>query len=100
LIDNDVVVNEISKELEGIGTNNEAEYFALIERLQHAINLGWKDVCIQGDSRLVIDQVAGSWSINADNLKKLNAEAKELIKRFTSVKLEWIERERNSKSLS
>lgn len=98
LIDNDVIIKEISKKLDGVGTNNEAEYHALIEGLQQAIHLGWKDVCVQGDSRLVINQVTGLWSISAENLKKLNNVAKDLINNLNHVELKWIEREKNSKA--
>jgi len=31
------------------------------------------------DSQLVVNQVAGSWKANKDNLKPLNAEAKKLL---------------------
>jgi ribonuclease HI len=97
-IDNGAVVDEISKKIEGLGTNNEAEYMAVIEGLQHAFNLGWKDFCIQGDSQLVINQLKGLWAVKADNLKRLNILAKEIIKKFDNIKLEWIKREMNSKA--
>ncbi len=98
LIDEGVITKEISKKLEGVGTNNEAEYFALIEGLRQAVLLGWKDVLVQGDSKLVINQVNGSWAVNKDNLKKLNSDARRLLKEFDSIKLEWIARERNSRA--
>jgi ribonuclease HI len=98
LIENGVVIKEISRKLDGIGTNNEAEYSAFIEGLKQAINLGWTDIVVQGDSKLVVNQVAGSWKVNKDNLKPLNAEAKLLLSKFQSAKVEWIPREKNSRA--
>lgn len=98
LIENGIVIKEISRKLDGVGTNNEAEYSAFIEGLKQAINLGWTDIVVQGDSKLVVNQVAGSWKINKDNLKPLNAEAKVLLSQFRSAKVEWIPREMNSRA--
>lgn len=95
VIENGIVLKEISRKLDGIGTNNEAEYSALIEGLKQAIDLGWTDIVVQGDSKLVVNQVAGSWKVNKDNLKPLNAEAKKLLSQFGSAKVEWIPREMN-----
>lgn len=98
IIENGIVIKEISRKLNGIGTNNEAEYSAPIEGLKEAINLGWIDIVVQGDSQLVVNQVAGSWKVNKDNLKPLNAEAKALLSKFQSAKVEWIKREMNSRA--
>lgn len=98
LIENGIILKEISRKLDGIGTNNEAEYSAFIEGLKQAINLGWIDIHVQGDSKLVVNQVAGSWKVNKDNLKPLNAEATTLLSKFQSAKVEWIPREMNSRA--
>ncbi|WP_321419423.1 ribonuclease HI family protein [uncultured Methanomethylovorans sp.] len=82
------VLREISCKLDGIGTNNEAEYSALIGGLKQALALGWTDILVQGDSKLVVNQVAGSWKVNKDNLRSLNEEAK----------VEWIPREKNARA--
>jgi len=44
---------------EGLGyqTNNAAEYRALILGLKQAINKGFRNISVQGDSNLVINQV-------------------------------------------
>lgn len=73
-------------------------YSAFIEGLKEAIDLGWRDIVVQGDSKLVVNQVAGSWKVNKDNLKPLNAEAKKLLSQFRSAKVEWIPREMNSRA--
>ncbi|WP_321418217.1 ribonuclease HI family protein [uncultured Methanomethylovorans sp.] len=98
LLDDNHVLKEISRKLDGIGTNNEAEYSALIEGLKQALALGWTEILVHGDSKLVVNQVAGSWKVNKDNLKPLNAEAKTLLSKFKSVKIEWILREKNARA--
>jgi len=98
LLEDNHVLKEISRKLDGIGTNNEAEYSALIEGLKQALALGWTEILVQGDSKLVVNQVAGSWKVNKDNLKPLNAEAKTLLSKFQSVKVEWIPREKNARA--
>jgi ribonuclease HI len=98
LLEDNHVLKEISRKLDGIGTNNEAEYSALIEGLKQALALGWTDILVQGDSKLVVNQVAGSWKVNKDNLKPLNEEAKTLLSKFQSVKVEWIPREKNARA--
>lgn len=98
LLEDNHVLKEISRKLDGIGTNNEAEYSALIEGLKQALALGWKDILVQGDSKLVVNQVAGSWKVNKDNLRSLNEEAKALLSKFQSAKVEWIPREKNSRA--
>ena len=55
LLDNGQVLHEISEMLEGTGTNNEAEYNALIQGLKKAQALGWTDINVQGDSKLVVN---------------------------------------------
>lgn len=82
----------------GIGTNNEAEYSALIEGLKQALTLGWTEILVQGDSRLVVNQVTGSWKVKKDNLKPLNAKSKALLSKFQSAKVDWIPREKNSRA--
>ncbi|ADQ06164.1 ribonuclease H [Caldicellulosiruptor hydrothermalis 108] len=88
------VILEYSKEL-GIKTNNEAEYLALIELLQKALELGIKELEILGDSQLVINQVFGSWNINMPHLYALYEQATELLEKFDKVKAKWIPREKN-----
>ncbi|WPX08206.1 ribonuclease HI family protein, partial [Anaerocellum danielii] len=88
---------EYSREL-GIRTNNEAEYLALIELLQKALELGIKELEVLGDSQLVINQVFGSWNINQPHLYELYEQATELIEKFNRVRGKWIPREKNKKA--
>lgn len=46
LLEDNQVLKEISHKLDGIGTNNEAEYSALIESLKQVHALGWTDILV------------------------------------------------------
>ncbi|MGK7876873.1 MAG: ribonuclease HI family protein [Xenococcaceae cyanobacterium] len=77
------------------GTNNEAEYTALIIGLQKAKKLGIKELQVKGDSNLVVNQVNGFWKIKSDRLWALCNKARSLIGSFENITLDWISREQN-----
>lgn len=79
----------------GIKTNNEAEYLAIIAALEKAgEELGYDvEVHLRSDSQLVISQLNGSYRVKEEGLKELNRRASELVKRFKSCKLENVRRE-------
>lgn len=77
-----------------IVTNNQAEYRTLIKALEDVSDrLGAKarraSLTVQGDSKLVIEQVAGRWKVKNAELKPLAARAQVLVTRFGSVTLVW-----------
>ena len=76
-------------------TNNFAEYSALILALQRAREMGFTDVQILGDSKLVISQQKGEWSCG-DKLRPLHDEAARLLAEFNSCVLEHIPRSQNT----
>ncbi len=80
----------------GNGTNNEAEYVALISLLKVANLGGIKNLKVFGDSQLVVKQIKGEWQVKAENLKPLFREARELTKKFKSFSIDWIRREENT----
>ena len=79
-------------------TNNEAEYMGLIIGLEEAINIGVKDLYVEGDSLLVIKQMKGLYKVKADNLYKLYEKAKKLEKQFTSVSYNHVYRDKNKRA--
>jgi ribonuclease HI len=85
---------------EGLGetTNNVAEYTAAIEGLKRAKELGATDVLLRSDSRLLIEQLAGAWKVKNERLKRLHAQARDLVHGFAKVKLEHVPRERNKQA--
>lgn len=96
LIKDGTIIAEISKKLPDRGTNNIAEYTALLVGITEALDLGWKHVEIEGDSTLVINQVNGKWKINKDHLRKLYSQVKNELTKFDSYTISWIPREANS----
>lgn len=82
----------------GHATNNQAEYTGLIIGLKKAIEFGFMDILIEGDSLLVINQTIGKWKVNNDILRGLNTEVKELLTRFNSIGIRHVYRENNKYS--
>lgn len=79
-------------------TNNEAEYAALYLALHHGIKLGINTdkVHIYGDSKLVVNQVIGRWSINKPHLQHLKNKVDSLLVHYPTYYLEWINRDMNN----
>jgi ribonuclease HI len=80
----------------GETTNNVAEYRALIAGLEAAAATPSRAVKVRGDSKLVIEQVAGRWKVKQEHLRPLRARACELLARYESVDLAHVRREFNS----
>lgn len=83
---------------EGIGsaTNNVAEYRAFILGLKGALDRGIYRVRVQGDSKLVCEQVLGRWKVNQPTLAILCKEAQRLIENFSEFSVRHVDRELNS----
>ncbi len=84
----------------GNATNNTAEYSGLIYALEFAEQIYGTDIKLKvhGDSKLVIEQMKGTWKVNAIGLIELNKKAKELSKKFKSVEFIHVLRHLNSKA--
>lgn len=80
----------------GETTNNVAEYRALIAGLEAAAVTPARAVKVRGDSKLVIEQVAGRWKVKQDHLRPLRARACELLSRYEVVDLAHVRRELNA----
>jgi len=75
----------------GVGGNEEAEWLALLHAVELARDLGAEDVELLGDSRSVINQVAGSAKCRSAHLAAYRA-ASSAIPR---VRLRYIRRSKN-----
>lgn len=82
----------------GTGTNNEAEYIALIRLLQLAIGKGINHLTVHLDCQLVIDQCSGRWGVRSDSLVKLRGNVEELKIGFEFLNFLWIPRTENRKA--
>lgn len=79
------------------GTNNQAEYAALISLLRYIQEQGYTGVTIAGDSQLVVYQVNGEWQCRAANLQPFMTEAKRLL-RETDSSLVWVRHDQNERA--
>lgn len=95
LLKNGKKVKEISKCL-NTGTNNIAEWKALIEGLKLARDKGCKELEVRGDSQLIIKQITGKYRVKSNNLIPLYEEAKKLTSSFEKLKFKWVRREENT----
>ena len=84
--------------LDGITTNNRAEYNGLILGLNEAKNRSIKNLIVKGDSKLVIQQMAGKYKINSEGLIPLYEQAINISKYFNQIKFTHIKREYNKKA--
>ena len=71
LFANGRLVDRISERLKPEGTNNVAEYTALLRGIQRAKELGWTKINIEGDSQLIIKQVKGVFRVRQAHLRCL-----------------------------
>ncbi len=79
----------------GIRTNNEAEYLAVIAALEKAAEMfGFGiEVRLCSDSQLVIRQLNGTYKVKRSGLLELNRKAAEIVGKFKSCVLENVSRE-------
>ena len=82
-------------------TNNEAEYNGLVLGLEHVISKyknTIEELCIQGDSSLVINQMSGKWKVSAPNLKPYHQNAIDLSKQIKKITYQYIPRKQNTRA--
>jgi len=82
----------------GDGTNNIAEYTALIVGLQEALILKADEVSITTDSELMCKQVLGEYAVKHGNIKPLFDQVKHLMTGFKSFQIRNVPREQNSEA--
>ncbi len=83
-------------------TNNVAEYFGLIAGLRHLADSNFRigHLYIEGDSKLVIKQLNGNYTVTSRRMRKLHRMALQAIERgdgrdFDSYSFKWIDRGSN-----
>ncbi|CAF2125020.1 unnamed protein product [Brassica napus] len=88
-----------SREGLGSATNNVAEYRALNLGLETALNNGFRNVRVQGDSQLVCkQQVQGEWRTHHPKMTELCGQAQQLMSQFDSCDIQHVPREFNSEA--
>ena len=91
----DRIVEELLEYLGRERTVNEAEYAALCLGLRKAVELGITKIDVRGDSKLIVNQVDGSFKLKSANLKSMHAEAVALKEKFDEFKISHVKREFN-----
>lgn len=77
------------------GTNNAAEYTGLEIGLLLCLREGYLNIKIEGDSKLVINQVSGLWAVKSDGLRTNYERVIRLLDKFNYVAARHIYREFN-----
>jgi ribonuclease HI len=91
----------------GHGTNNEAEYKALLAGLEElakqlaldCLRPADVEVEVRGDSRLVLEQLRGAWRVRNARLAGLHRQAAELLEPYAQVRLVHQDRSRSVRVL-
>jgi len=91
----DRIVEELLEYLGSERTVNEAEYAALCLGLRKALELGITKIEVKGDSKLIVNQVDGSFKLKSENLRSMHAEACKLKEKFAEFKISHVKREFN-----
>ena len=76
----------------GTGTNNQAEYKALICGLKHCRDFSSERVQCFSDSRLVIEQVRGKWRVKEEHLKALCKKVKGFEQEYSQITYQHVSR--------
>lgn len=89
-----------SQEAANINSNNVAEYMALICGLEWLIANGHTkdEIKVYGDSRLVINQMAGEWRAKGGMYFSKYELAISLRDQFTNISFQWVGRDQNSEA--
>jgi len=82
----------------GQGTNNIAEYTALIVALQEALILKADEISVKADSELMVKQVMGAYAVKHENIKPLFDQVKHLVTGFKSFQIMHVRREQNAQA--
>jgi ribonuclease HI len=79
-------------------TNNFAEYTGLVIGLTECLKRGVKQLCVKGDSLLVIQQMRGIYKVKSENLKGVYVQTKDLASQFETIEFIHVYREENTRA--
>ena len=82
----------------GRTTNNQAEYEALVRALETAVEYGFDELRIRGDSQLIVKQVRGEWDANDPTLREKRIRVRELLDRIGEWSIDHVPREINDRA--
>jgi ribonuclease HI len=90
-------VGKVSSYL-GNGTNNQAEYKAIIRALKIAVYFKTRVLKIRTDSELIVKQVKGEYKVSNKNIVQLYEEVQRLKRQINHCKIEHVTRNLNDKA--
>lgn len=79
-----------------VGTNNQAEYQALVAGLEAARKAGLKELFVRADSELMIRQVTGRYRVRNAGLLPYFQKVQDLVKSFSRIRFEHVPRSMNA----
>jgi len=91
IVDNGQIVAEYGESI-GRGTNNEAEYKALIKGLEICKEMGYDEVEHYSDSSLVVNQLNRIWQAKEARLRTLRTRIDIMSMDFKTVTHNWVRR--------
>ena len=80
----------------GFATSRVAEYYALKEGIEQAIDMGLKSVKFVSDSLMVVNQMNGIFTVKNQDIIPIHHDVMELLKQFDSVAFVHVPRSQNS----
>jgi ribonuclease HI len=82
----------------GFNTSRIAEYYALREGLEQAVELGLKQVRVISDNLMVVNQINGIYKVKNADLVAVNADVRRLLDRFDGWTIEHVPRSQNTQA--
>lgn len=82
----------------GQGTNNIAEYRAVIAALEEARKRGLTHLVVRSDSELLVKQMKGQYRVKDQTLRGLHIQVRHLMQAFEKVHFEHVRREHNTRA--
>ncbi len=82
----------------GETTNNIAEYSALLQGLEAALDLNAEEIVVYMDSELLARQLNGEYKVKNSDIKVLFEKALNMLKKFKSFEIRHIERSKNKEA--
>ena len=82
----------------GVGTNNFAEYSALITAVRFAAFIRCQSLHVFADSELVVKQIKGEYAVKNDNIRVLHESARRWISVIPEFSISHVRREQNGEA--
>ena len=93
-----LLVEAISESIGHVDDHHVAEFRALVEGLTMAKRHGVDKIRVFTDSELLVKSVRDDGNLMSEELQKLQAQARDLYRRFTDRELCWVPREMNTEA--